>query len=85
MCRRDEGGVRHKYDVSVCNVHSYHHEHEGDGHVDVGNGHHVLVSRNGHHHGCRRVCGHGDGQHEEEKWPNSPFEPWRLGQNNSQS
>lgn len=74
-----------EYDVSVCNVHSYHHEHEGDRHVDVGDGHHVLVSRDGHHHGRRCVCGHGDGEHEIKKCPSIPFEPWRLGQNNSQS
>lgn len=56
---------------------SYHHEHEGDGHVDVGDGHDVLISRDGHHHGCRRVGSHGDGEHEEKKRPNVRFETWR--------
>lgn len=48
-------------------MHSHHHEHEGDGHVDVGDGHHVLIGRDGHHHRCRGVGGHGDGEHEEKK------------------
>lgn len=64
----------------ICNaecVCHHHHEHKADGHEDVGDGDHSLISRDGQCHWCGRVWHHNDGEEEDEERVCSRFQSCR--------